>query len=162
MSNGSTSLERALMRLSDSMGKSAEAIRANRALLRMFSTIGETGMQSKDDSMKPGRVNVHGGYSLEQGLASVGAGWHDLVKGFFQACEDAGVEVSQVKEKFGALRIYTNRAPDYIWDLANKLEVQSSKICEECGKRGKQRTGGWIRTLCEEHAEGRPATNLFK
>ena len=119
-------------------------------------------MQSKEDSEKPGRVNVHGGYTLEQGLASVGDGWHDLVRGFFQACDDAGVAVSQVKEKFGALRIYTDGAPEYIWDLANELEVKSTKVCEDCGKRGKPRSGGWIRTLCNEHADGREETNLFR
>ena len=119
-------------------------------------------MQSKDISETPGRVNVHGGYSLEQGLASVGEGWHDLVRGFFQACEDAGVAVTQVKEKFGGLRIYTDGSPEYIWDLANELEARSYKTCEDCGKHGKPRAGGWVRTLCNEHAEGRLKANLFR
>jgi hypothetical protein len=113
-------------------------------------------------SETPGRVNVHGGYTLEQGLESVGEGWHDLVRGFFQACDDAKVEVAQVKEKFGALRIYTNGAPEYIMDLANELEVRSTKICEVCGERGKPRSGGWVKTLCDEHAEGRAESNLFR
>lgn len=119
-------------------------------------------MQSEKTSKQPGRVNVHGGYTLEQGLASVGDGWHELVRGFFQACEDAGVAVTQVKEKFGGMRIYTDSAPDYIFDLANKLEVQSYKTCEECGERGKPRSGGWVKTLCEEHAEGRSESNINK
>lgn len=128
----------------------------------MFSTIGETNMQSREDSQKPGYVNVHGGYTLEQGLASVGKGWHELVRAAFQACEDAKVEVSQVKEKFGGLRVYTGGAPGHIHDLMNDLEMKSLKTCEECGKRGKPRAGGWIRTLCEEHADGRPESDLYK
>lgn len=117
-------------------------------------------MQDEKISKTPGRVNVHGGYTLDQGLASVGEGWHDLVRGFFQACKDAEVKVSQVKEKFGGLRIYTHGAPAYILDLANKLEMKSYKICEECGKRGYPRSGGWVRTLCDEHADGRSKSNL--
>lgn len=117
--------------------------------------------QSKEDSEKPGRVNVHGGYTLEQALESVGPGWSELVRGFFQACQDAGVQVVQVKEKFGGLRIYTDKSPKYIWDLIADIETKSYKTCEVCGKRGKPREGGWIKTLCNEHSEERPASSLF-
>jgi hypothetical protein len=41
------------------------------------------------------------------------------------------VVATQVKEKFGGLRFYYNG--------------------EECGKPGELRTGGWMRTLCDEH-----------
>jgi hypothetical protein len=118
-------------------------------------------MQDEKLSKTPGFVNIHGGYDLEQALASVGPGWAELVRAFFQACEDAGVEIVQVKEKFGGLRMYTGNTPEHIWDLIADIERKSYKTCEDCGKRGKLRAGGWVRTLCDEHAEERPASSLF-
>jgi len=30
-------------------------------------------------------------------------------------------------------------------------ENMAAITCEECGKPGELRTGGWMRTLCDEH-----------
>ena len=119
-------------------------------------------MQDEKTSKRPGFVNIHGGYDLEQALASVGPGWSELVRAFFQACQDAGVEIVQVKEKFGGLRMYTGETPEHLWGLIADIEKKSYKTCEDCGKHGKPRTGGWVRTLCEEHAEGRGESNINK
>jgi hypothetical protein len=35
--------------------------------------------------------------------------------------------------------------------MVRMAESWAAHTCEECGKPGKMRTGGWIRTLCEEH-----------
>ncbi len=118
-------------------------------------------MQDEKTSKAPGFVNIHGGYDLEQALASVGPGWADIVRAGFQACEDSNATVAQVKEKFGGLRIYFDGGDEHLWDLMGALEKKSYKTCEECGERGKPRSGGWVKTLCEEHAEGQPETNLF-
>lgn len=59
----------------------------------------------------------------------------------------------QVKEKFGALRFYYDGGDEYIAGLAAMAESMSEVTCEECGSRGKIRTGGWVRTLCDKHAE---------
>ena len=113
-----------------------------------------------------GEVLRHG-YTLEYALESVGPGWADLVRAAYQACEDADIRIVQVKEKFGGLRIYyegtrTDRqSDDHVWDLINALEAKSLRTCETCGGRGKPRSGGWIKTLCEEHADGREETRLF-
>lgn len=57
----------------------------------------------------------------------------------------------QVKEKFGTLRFYAdNISPDQDKYIAF-FENMSARTCEVCGKRGKLRTGGWLRTLCGEH-----------
>jgi len=56
---------------------------------------------------------------------------------------------SQVKEKFGGLRFYMTCGTDEIYDLTDKAEALSYKTCEECGKPGEERHGGWIRTLCD-------------
>ena len=57
----------------------------------------------------------------------------------------------QVKEKFGTLRFYYNGGDDYIDGLVSMAESMSAVTCEVCGNPGSSTTGGWIRTLCEEH-----------
>lgn len=67
------------------------------------------------------------------------------------------VVVDQVKEKFGALRFYYTGGDDTIRGMVRMAESMSAVTCEECGKPGEQRHGGWIRTLCDEHAAKRNA-----
>lgn len=62
---------------------------------------------------------------------------------------------SQVKEKFATLRFYMTSATDEMYDLISKAEARSSKTCEVCGQPGVLRQGGWLQTLCDEHANGR-------
>ena len=57
----------------------------------------------------------------------------------------------QVKEKFGGLRFYYEGGDDYIRGAVSMAEIMASQTCEECGKPGQLRTGGWMRTLCDEH-----------
>jgi hypothetical protein len=62
-------------------------------------------------------------------------------------------EVVQVKEKLGTLRFYVTHHTDTD-DRIAEAQLESSRACEFCGRPGRQReTGGWIRTLCDEHAE---------
>ena len=65
------------------------------------------------------------------------------------------VTLDQVKEKFGTLRFYYSGGDDYISGLVSMAESMSGVTCEECGNPGKQVGGGWITTLCKEHAEAR-------
>lgn len=58
----------------------------------------------------------------------------------------------QVKEKFGTLRFYTEGGDEEIYGMIRMAESMSSVTCEECGSPGRQRSGGWIRTLCDLHA----------
>lgn len=58
-------------------------------------------------------------------------------------------KAAQVKEKFGGLRFYMTCGSDEIYDLTDKAEALSLKICEECGKPGEERATGWIHTLCD-------------
>lgn len=65
------------------------------------------------------------------------------------------VIAAQVKEKFGTLRFYYDGGDDMIRGMVYMAESMSAVTCEKCGNKGKIREGGWIRTLCDEHAEGR-------
>ncbi len=57
----------------------------------------------------------------------------------------------QVKEKFGGLRFYYEGGDEVIDGMVRMAESWASVTCETCGKPGHMRTGGWIRTLCDEH-----------
>ena len=63
------------------------------------------------------------------------------------------VKVQQVKEKFGTLRFYTDGGDKVTVGMERMAESMSAVTCEECGNKGKVRHGGWIRTLCDQHAE---------
>ena len=82
----------------------------------------------------------------------VGKGWHPLVIKLAQdiANIDRTIEVMQIKEKYGTLRFYIYGGNDKIYDLIEKAEQESGKICEECGTKENVTTeGGWLITLCE-------------
>jgi hypothetical protein len=59
------------------------------------------------------------------------------------------IQATQVKEKYGGLRFYTNSTDEYIEGLVSMAEAMSSRTCEECGNPGKQNNDGWITTLCD-------------
>jgi hypothetical protein len=63
--------------------------------------------------------------------------------------------VHQIKEKFGTLRFYEEGGDAVTGAYVNLAEQMSSRICEVCGNRGRLRGGGWIRALCDAHADNR-------
>ena len=82
-----------------------------------------------DLQREPGRVvREGGGYDLDLAKASVGAGWHPLLERIF-AARPEGVEIVQVKEKFGGLRCYFHPGPHRI-DLIGVGGVASLTMAE--------------------------------
>ena len=91
-------------------------------------------------------------------FSDCGEGWYPLINTLcamlsHNVKEEDKFQVEQIKEKFGTLRFYTNDYTDYQRGLIDLAEAISGTICEECGAPGKRTTGGWIRTLCDKHAE---------
>lgn len=84
----------------------------------------------------------------------VGSGWHPLIYEVYGRLP-TGTVVTQVKEKFGQLRIYVDSAPVEFLEFLDDIENRSGKVCENCGAPGKARTGSWIKTLCDQHAKQR-------
>lgn len=86
-----------------------------------------------------------------------GDGWFVLLE---RLCDDIQVHVdahlvpqvtfTQLKEKFGELRVYHLGGDGQVEDLINIAESASKITCENCGSLGlRQRTRhGWIKTLC--------------
>jgi len=61
--------------------------------------------------------------------------------------------IVQIKEKFGTLRFYYEGGNDRVSTLVEFAETMSGCTCEECGSPGELRQGGWVRTLCDTHAQ---------
>ena len=87
----------------------------------------------------------------------VGLGWADLLTHLVTDLFALGWNgvVLQIKEKFGGLRFYTGETTDEMEKIIYAAEMQSYKICETCGAPGLPRVGRWVKTLCDEHSEGR-------
>lgn len=64
---------------------------------------------------------------------------------------------SQIKEKFGCLRIYYNGGDEFIAGAISFAEIVSDRTCEVCGGKGKRRSTAWTSTLCDEHYADRKA-----
>jgi len=86
----------------------------------------------------------------------VGPGWLPLIDELcakIQARVDSGacpqVEASQVKEKYGGLRFYTDGHDDVVSEMIEQAEQKASATCERCGGVGKTFRKGWIYTMCD-------------
>ena len=97
----------------------------------------------------------------------IGNGWKDIVDA---ACMQLwfidDVQISQVKEKFGGLRIYTNTYTDEVKEIINEAEVAASKTCEFCGStegvtnKSFRNKGSWMKSLCTQCREERDKNTL--
>ncbi|HEX8586144.1 MAG TPA: hypothetical protein VF680_17260 [Allosphingosinicella sp.] len=87
------------------------------------------------------------------GFFSIGKGWYQLVKDLIEELIQAGWDkhITQVKEKFGGLRFYTNGLTQEQRLIVDKYEELSYHTCEECGEPGKVRNDGWVTVLCDKH-----------
>ncbi len=57
----------------------------------------------------------------------------------------------QVKEKYGTLRLYSNAAPEEVFELECKYDYISGYVCICCGRINVPTlTGGWVEPLCED------------
>ena len=85
----------------------------------------------------------------------IGKGWHPLVQDLIAELKTLGWDghISQIKEKFGGLRFYIGSGNEKIFNTIDQAGAKSYTICEECGEPGQLRSGGWMRTLCDKHAE---------
>jgi len=89
----------------------------------------------------------------------IGDGWVPLVDDLLTKLKATGWEgeVEQVKEKFGALRVYVSNASDEHCSLIWEVEEDSLKVCERCGYKDNVTTAGefWLKTLCPTCREQR-------
>lgn len=86
-----------------------------------------------------------------------GKGWNKLIIpildyiDLYNSGHDDKIEIFQIKEKFGGLRIYTSFSTPELDQLIDDAEEQSFKTCEYCGStENVSQTTGWIKTLCRK------------
>ena len=102
---------------------------------------------------------------LDRGMgcgSGIGMGWMPIVLwADKQLAEiDPHYRIDQIKEKFGGLRYYFSSdlivedqdSGHRMYSIVAAAEQASMKTCEVCGEPGVTRKGGWIKTLCDEHA----------
>ena len=96
-----------------------------------------------------------------RGYFAVDNGWLGIVQRLIVDLIELGwdKQTCQVKEKFGGLRFYTNATSDEMDNRIRLAEDASYITCERCGELGELRGGGWMATLCDEHAEVRETYN---
>ena len=85
-------------------------------------------------------------------------GWRYILRDLFERIdvtltrdeEREGFRISQVKEKYGPLRCYTNG--DARVNALVEVAVRLSGItCDVCGGRGWTQGMGWLATRCDAH-----------
>jgi hypothetical protein len=71
---------------------------------------------------------------------------------------------TQIKEKYGSLRIYTSKMNEYYEGMIEMAEDMSEHICEKCGDKGRLYSIHWHKTLCDKHADERygDAARIFR
>ena len=83
-----------------------------------------------------------------------GDGWMDLIyrlsREISTYIESIGLDIvaTQVKEKFGTLRFYTDGGDEEVFRLIDAGEHESATICELCGAPGTLAMKGWCSTRC--------------
>jgi hypothetical protein len=85
-----------------------------------------------------------------------GDGWYDILEDFFKMLKFNKLEVkmTQIKEKFGELRIYTDgcKTPlegNMVDQLIDEAERASRNTCELCGNQGSiTNRKNWYRCRC--------------
>lgn len=94
-----------------------------------------------------------------------GDGWYNIIDAACAQIENRAynnrlngekfhqVIATQVKEKYGTLRFYYTGGDDYVDGVVSMAETISAKTCEVCGAPGTLREGGWLKTLCDQHAK---------
>lgn len=94
-------------------------------------------------------------------------GWFDLIYDTCKKIDDhiKTLEVdkrpnfyfTQIKEKFGTLRLYSAGGNKEIVNITDEAEKASANICETCGTKIDvnllSRSGGWLFTSCQACAD---------
>jgi hypothetical protein len=84
-------------------------------------------------------------------------GWYPMINDLKEeliALDEEGFlpenfEISQLKQKYGELTIYTSGTTDILEQLLSRYTLVSRHICEMCSRYGKLRIlNGWIMPLC--------------
>lgn len=83
-------------------------------------------------------------------------GWWKLARAMIYECESIYPEweITDLKEKWGAIRCYDSGVPSTLRNKIDKIldqyENLSSKTCCRCGKPATKISTGWILPFCDD------------
>ena len=85
-----------------------------------------------------------------------GDGWENLLAPILEEADRVDAEITQVKEKYGRMRVYFTPGSwdtDKLEEMIDQAEKDSATVCELCGKPGVMFVKGqWLKTICASHA----------
>ena len=87
---------------------------------------------------------------------SIPPGWRNLARKMIEECEAIYPEweITDLKEKFGAIRCYDSGVPNKVRDdidkVLEKYEVLSAQTCCKCGRPAVKFSTGWVLPWCDE------------
>ena len=98
---------------------------------------------------------------------SIAGAWGPIVKEALDQLEilradGVDIQVAQIKDKFGTLRIYTRQTTESADVIIKEAEIKASNACMVCGStddvmRGyRKKYSGWLLNLCKEHRYSDP------
>ena len=91
-------------------------------------------------------LDLRSGYGM-----NCNKGWYGIIDDMLATMSN-NIKVVQIKEKFGALRVYIEPYDAYTQGIIDMAETLSKHTCERCGKPGELRPDlGWVKTLCLNH-----------
>lgn len=99
--------------------------------------------------------DLYGDYTKTcmSGGIECGDGWYDIIDNFCAKVAPSSPDIyfTQIKEKFGTIRLYMN----FYNEVANEADTEAEKLsevtCETCGKPGEMQYGSWLFVACDEH-----------
>jgi ribosomal protein L37AE/L43A len=111
--------------------------------------------------MENNNQNVEPKWPYELFDIECGSGWKHLYEPIIDAVaeynikqhnEDDKIEIHQIKEKFGGLRVYLSKYTDELRKMIEDAEEKSYHTCEMCGKHIDKPIikNHWIYAECEE------------
>jgi hypothetical protein len=88
--------------------------------------------------------------------ASCGPGWWPIIERLCEKLELMAKDCeslyfTDIKEKWGLLRVSIGAGPEAAYDAIDEAEDESGGVCEDCGDPGTTKAvNGWYRTTCKE------------
>ncbi|HEV7337470.1 MAG TPA: hypothetical protein VGO06_15985 [Bosea sp. (in: a-proteobacteria)] len=138
------------------LGAEIEAATAPRAVLPEPETRAEE--VALDDGWRRRIETIYG--HLGVGYIAAGRGWFSLIEETLEAIDASllpeeveAFHISDIKEKYGTLRIYTANAPDAVEAIIEIAERRSALTCDRCGDYGRVQGRGWLACRCGRHEQ---------